>query len=168
MNILRLQNSKLIELLPLFESKCSSYRVRNVSQTTPKCHWLTPQNRVNTSDMKTPDLVYFPQVMRWVKTKIGFKVLQKAWDPEFSEGAFIYGSTRAICRITEAIGNEDKNNDLKHLVTPGLWKKLHRDIHANLSEIQKRIIVLQPEDIKLLIPIEVLAFTRLLTHRKVG
>lgn len=108
-----------------------------------------------TSNLRTPDLIYFPQVMRWVKTKIGFKVLKSTWDPEFSEGAFIYGSTRAICRITEAISTADKHDELKELVTPALRKKLHDEIQMKLSELQRKIIVLTPNDIKLLIPIEV-------------
>lgn len=43
---------------------------------------------------KTPDLIYVPQIMKWLKNKLKFKLLKKSWDPDFTEGAFIYGSTR--------------------------------------------------------------------------
>lgn len=105
--------------------------------------------------LKTPDLVYVPQVMRWIRTKIGFRLLKRNWDPEFSEGAFIYGSTQAICRITQIISKNDKDDELKKLVTPNLRRRLLLEMSVHLSDIQRKIISLQPKDIKLLIPLEV-------------
>lgn len=105
--------------------------------------------------LKTPDLVYFPQILRWIRTKIGFRILRSSWDPEFSEGAFIYGSTQAICRITEVISQNDADDTLKKLVTPTLRRRLLLEMTVHLSDLQRQIIYLKPDDIKLLIPLEV-------------
>lgn len=105
--------------------------------------------------LKTPDLIYVPQVLRWIRTKIGFRMLRKSWDPEFSEGAFIYGSTQAICRITDIISSNDEDDTLKKLVTPSLRRRLMLEMAIHLTELQRKIIRLEPDDIKLLIPLEV-------------
>lgn len=102
---------------------------------------------------RTPELIYVPHVMRWLKTKIKFKYLKKTWDPEFSEGAFIYGSTHAICRITEII-NENKFHELKNLITPSIKVKMYDQIRK-LSPNQRKMIKLKPSDIKLLVPLSV-------------
>lgn len=104
---------------------------------------------------RTPDLVYFPQILRWIRTKIGFRMLRKSWDPEFSEGAFIYGSTQAICRITDIISQNDADDTLKKLVTPTLRRRLLLEMTVHLTDLQRQIIALKPTDIKLLIPLEV-------------
>lgn len=109
-----------------------------------RCTWKTP---------KTPELIYVPHILRWLKTKIKFKYLQKTWDPEFSEGAFIYGSTHAICKITEII-HHNKVDELHGLVTMPVRLKLADDI-ARLSRMQRRIIKLRPHDIKILVPLSV-------------
>lgn len=107
---------------------------------------------------KTPDLIYMPQVIRWLKSKLRFKYLQKKWDPEFSEGAFIYGSTQAVCRITEIIrtGNLE---ELHNLMTVSARIKLMDDVSHRLTQSQKELILLRPEDIKILVPIKVV-FTK--------
>ena len=103
---------------------------------------------------KTPDLIYMPHVIRWIKSKLRFKYLKKIWDPEFSEGAFIYGSTRAVCRITEIISNGN-TEELEGLMTDSAKIKLQDDINYRLTPTQRKLIVLRPEDIKILVPISV-------------
>ncbi|XP_076268062.1 uncharacterized protein LOC143201101 [Rhynchophorus ferrugineus] len=102
---------------------------------------------------KTPDLIYVPRVLKWIKNKIKFKLLKRTWDTEFSEGAFIYGSTRAVCRITEIIHN-DKPQELENLLTFSAKMKLI-DYMGRLTKTQKEIILLTPEDIKILVPLNV-------------
>lgn len=99
----------------------------------------------------TPDLIYYPRVTRWLANKVRFKILRKLWDPDFSEGAFIYGSTRAICKITEII-HMNEQEALDDLVTMSVKIKLVDDMNTNLTKLQKSIIQLQPNDIKMLIP----------------
>lgn len=103
--------------------------------------WKTP---------KTPELIYVPHILKWLKTKLKFKYLQKSWDPEFSEGAFIYGSTTAICKITELI-HDNKLDELKDLIATSVYVKLLDDI-KRLTPMQRKIIKLKPDDIKILIP----------------
>jgi len=103
---------------------------------------------------KFPDLLYFPHIFRWLGNKMKFKYLQNTWDPEFSEGAFIYGSTRAICRITEII-NEDRPDQLKGLLTTMAEEKLKLDMEIKLSPLQKEVIKIDQDDIKLLVPMKV-------------
>lgn len=106
------------------------------------------------SSPKLPELFYFPHVTRWLKTKLRFKYLQKTWDPDFSEGAFIFGTTQALCRITEII-NANRLQDLKNLVKPSVERKLKEDVEVKLTSMQKEMIQLRPEDIKLLVPLQV-------------
>lgn len=106
-------------------------------------------------NLKTPELIYVPQIMRWIRTKIGFRLLKRTWDPDFSEGAFIYGSTQAICRISRIVADDDPEDELKKLVTPRLKRRLLLDIRIHLSDLQKQLLSLSPSDIKLLIPLEV-------------
>lgn len=107
------------------------------------------------NNLKTPELIYIPQILRWIRTKIGFVILRKTWDPDFSEGAFIYGSTQAICKISQILSKNDPENELKKLVTPRLQRRLLLDISVHLSKLQKQLLRLEPADIKLLIPLEV-------------
>ncbi|CAH1966856.1 unnamed protein product [Acanthoscelides obtectus] len=110
--------------------------------------------KYNTRLPKTPDLIYIPHVMRWLKTKFQFKYLQKKWDPDFTEGAFIYGSTKAVCRITEIIA-DDKPEQLDELLTTAARIKLELDMRTRLTKGQRAIIRLKPEDIKILVPMTV-------------
>lgn len=102
---------------------------------------------------QTPELIYVPHLLRWLKTKLKFKYLQKKWDPDFSEGAFIYGTTTAICRVTEII-NKGKPEELQNLLTESAKEKLIEDA-KRLTQLQKKIIKIQPEDIKILVPLSV-------------
>ncbi|XP_019755251.1 uncharacterized protein LOC109534121 isoform X2 [Dendroctonus ponderosae] len=103
---------------------------------------------------KTPDLIYVPQIIKWLKNKFKFKVLKNAWDPEFSEGAFIYGTTRAVCKITDII-SRDKPQELENLLTFSAKMKLIDYMSTRLSKVQKEIIKLKPDDIKILVPLHV-------------
>lgn len=103
---------------------------------------------------KTPDLIYFPHIIRWLNTKMRFKYLKHFWDPTFSEGAFIFGSTQAICRITEII-NKNKPEELDDLVSAPTKAKLMEDIKKKLTDKQRQIIRLVPDDIKILVPMSV-------------
>lgn len=114
----------------------------------------TRRKHGNPKSRQLPDLIYIPHVLRWLKTKLRFKYLQSTWDQEFSEGAFIYGSTHAICRITEII-HENKANELHNLVTISARQKLLFDMTRRLSKTQKKIIKLNPDDIKILVPLSV-------------
>lgn len=102
---------------------------------------------------KTPELIYVPHILRWLKTKLKFKYLQKKWDPDFSEGAFIYGTTTAICRITEIISNNTPE-EFGNLLTKPAKEKLIEDA-KRLSQLQRTIIRIKPEDIKILVPLSV-------------
>lgn len=102
---------------------------------------------------KTPELIYVPHILRWLKTKLKFKYLQKKWDPDFSEGAFIYGTTTAICKITEII-SKNKPDELNGLLTVTAKEKLVEDA-KRLTQLQKMIIRIKPEDIKILVPLSV-------------
>lgn len=115
--------------------------------------WRVPSR--NFSRMpKTPDLIYIPHVYRWLKTKIQFKYLQKMWDSDFTEGAFIYGSSKAVCRITEII-HENKPEDLEELLTPTAKIKLKEVMKNRLTKLQKNVIKINPEDIKILVPMKI-------------
>uniref|UniRef100_A0A1Y1N834 Tim44-like domain-containing protein n=1 Tax=Photinus pyralis TaxID=7054 RepID=A0A1Y1N834_PHOPY len=103
---------------------------------------------------KTPDLVYIPQVFRWLRTKAKFKYLQKTWDPEFSEGAFIFGSIQAICKISEIIHTEDLER-LNGLLTETARLKLVSVLNDKLTAVQKKVIKISPVDIKIMVPTEV-------------
>lgn len=94
-----------------------------------------------------------PQILRWLKTKLKFKYLQKKWDPNFSEGAFIYGTTTAVCRITEII-SRNKPEQLQNLLTEPAKEKLIEDV-KRLTPLQRKIIRTKPEDIKILVPLSV-------------
>lgn len=109
---------------------------------------------------KTPDLIYVPQFMRWMNTKMRFMYLKLAWDPEFSEGSFIYGSTRAICLITDII-HRDKPEELEGLLSPLARARLITRMNM-LTPLQRKIIKLHPVDIKIVVPIAV----RFLAHEK--
>ncbi|KAL3288294.1 hypothetical protein HHI36_002742 [Cryptolaemus montrouzieri] len=111
-------------------------------------------NHRRTQIPKTPDLIYFPHVMRWLKTKLRFKYLKRTWDPTFSEGAFIYGSTHAVCRITEIINN-NRMEELEGLLTAKAKIKLVEDISTKLTRTQREIIRISPRDIKILVPMSV-------------
>ncbi|CAG9762170.1 unnamed protein product [Ceutorhynchus assimilis] len=103
---------------------------------------------------KTPDLIYVPQVLRWIRNKWKFRALKKCWDPDFSEGAFIYGTTRAVCKITDII-NRGQPEELENLLTFSAKVKLVDYMKRRLSKVQKEIITLKPEDIKILVPLNV-------------
>lgn len=107
---------------------------------------------------KFPELLYFPKFFRWLGMKIRLKYLKRVWDPEFSEGAFIYGSTQAICRISEIV-HFDKPNELRSLLTDQAEKQLRADMLGKLTHIQRKVILLKPTDIKLLVPIKVQLIT---------
>lgn len=124
----------------------------NLQNNLPSYDFLT--RNLHTKLPKTPDLIYIPHVLRWLKTKFRFKMLQKTWDPEFTEGSFIYGTSRAICRITEII-HDNKPEQLKGLLTTSALIKLRDDISTKLSKMQKLIIRIKPEDIKILVPVKV-------------
>lgn len=134
------------------------FRNNNYSHVQIFKNSITSVRQIQTSNVnrspKTPDLIYVPHVLRWLKTKFRLKYLQRAWDPEFSEGAFIYGTTRAVCRITEII-HEDKPEKLDGLLTDSAKIKLEDDIASRLTKMQKQIIKLRPDDIKILVPIAV-------------
>ncbi|KAJ8946696.1 hypothetical protein NQ318_006953 [Aromia moschata] len=100
---------------------------------------------------KTPELIYIPHLTRWLKTKFQLRKLQKTWDPEFSEGVFIYGTTKAVCRITEII-HQNKPGELEGLLTTSAKIKLTDDMTNKLTKTQKKIIKIKPEDIKILVP----------------
>lgn len=102
---------------------------------------------------QTPELIYVPHILRWLKTKLKFKYLQKKWDPDFSEGAFIYGTTTAICRITEII-SKNKPEELHNLLTEPAREKLIEDV-KRLTPLQRKIIKIKPDDIKILVPLSV-------------
>lgn len=90
------------------------------------------------------------------------------WDPEFSEGAFIYGSSKAVCRITEII-HENKPEDLGDLLTPTARIKLKEIMKTKLTKLQKNIIKINPEDIKILVPMTIaLTNDKNEKHVKVG
>ncbi|KAK9872343.1 hypothetical protein WA026_017802 [Henosepilachna vigintioctopunctata] len=103
---------------------------------------------------KTPDLIYFPHLTRWLKTKLKFKYLKRVWDPTFSEGAFIYGSTQAVCRITEII-NSNKVSELDDLLTSPAKMKLVEDMTNKMTMTQREIIKISPRDVKILVPMSV-------------
>ncbi|XP_074037026.1 uncharacterized protein [Leptinotarsa decemlineata] len=120
-----------------------------------------PRNRVEnyprrayTRLPKTPDLIYIPHVIRWLKTKFQFKYLKRTWDPEFTEGAFIYGTSKAVCRITEII-HENDMAQLDGLLTDSAKMKLKQDLKTRITKAQRAIIKLKPEDIKILVPMNV-------------
>lgn len=115
--------------------------------------WL-PANRNLSKIPKTPDLIYIPHVYRWVKNKIKFKYLQTIWDPEFTEGAFIYGTSKAVCRVTEII-HENTLKDLDELLTQPARAKLKELVRNKLTKRQRSIIKINPEDIKILVPMVV-------------
>nr|CAH7719957.1 unnamed protein product [Callosobruchus chinensis] len=128
---------------------------RNTNNVKRQSKGLHPNFRkYNTKLPKTPDLIYIPHILRWLKTKFQFKYLQKKWDPEFTEGAFIYGSTKAVCRITEII-SENKPEELDDLLTTAARVKLKQDMRTRLTKAQRAIIRLKPEDIKILVPLTV-------------
>lgn len=114
---------------------------------------FTVRRRCSESAPKTPELVYVPHLLRWLKTKLKFKYLQRKWDPDFSEGAFIYGTTTAICRITEII-SKNRLEELDDLLTTSAKEKLVDDA-KRLTQLQRRIIRIKPEDIKILVPLSV-------------
>ncbi|KAL1512763.1 hypothetical protein ABEB36_002295 [Hypothenemus hampei] len=130
----------------------------NFHKTSPRCLFQFQQrfqhSKIHRNLPKTPDLIYVPQIMKWLKNKIKFKVLKNSWDPEFSEGAFIYGITRAVCRITEII-NQGKQEELENLMTFSAKIKLIDYMSTRLSKVQKEIILLKPDDIKILVPLHV-------------
>lgn len=129
----------------------SSFSTPN-NNSRPKLWGLPPRNFSKLP--KTPELIYIPHVYRWLKTKIQFKYLQKIWDPEFTEGAFIYGTSKAVCRITEII-HRNTPEDLDHLLTPSAKVKLKELMKNKLTKLQKNIIKINPEDIKILVPMTI-------------
>lgn len=133
-NLPKIQNPAVISSLVIFQRRCHHTARRKLP--------------------KTPDLIYVPQIMKWLKNKFKFKLLKSSWDPEFSEGAFIYGTTRAVCKITDII-NKDKPQDLENLLTFSAKIKLIDYMTTRLTKVQKEIITLKPEDIKILVPLHV-------------
>ncbi|XP_071054154.1 uncharacterized protein [Onthophagus taurus] len=125
----------------------------NVCLTSNFCQKFS-QNASGRGKPKLPDLLYVPHVFRWLSAKYRLKYLQKMWDPEFTEGGFIYGTTHAICKITDII-SRNKPDELDSLVENHVKEKLKQYMRIGLSEHQKRAIRLQPDDIKLLVPMKV-------------
>lgn len=124
-----------------------------LTTTSRHCTTLTAQYCSSKSVPKTPELIYVPHILRWLKTKLKFKYLQKKWDPDFSEGAFIYGTSTAICRITEIISNNNVE-ELDGLLTTNAKEKLIEDA-KRLTQFQRTIIRIRPDDIKILVPLSV-------------
>lgn len=116
---------------------------------------LKRYNHSESAKPKLPELLYFPHIFRWLNAKYRLKYLQKMWDPEFSEGAFIYGTTHAICKITDII-SRNKPDELKNFVDYRVEKKLSHEMRVILSDQQKQAMKLSPEDIKLLVPMKVI------------
>ena len=58
-----------------------------------------------------PSLIYRPNIMRWFQVKYQFHLLTRNWDPNCTEGSFIFGATQAICRVTEVLAAK-ANNDI--------------------------------------------------------
>lgn len=142
---------KIIKLLWNLNKNVVNIPVHTILPSTAEPLLLQSKRNASTwKAPKTPELIYVPHILKWLKTKLKFKYLQKTWDPDFSEGAFIYGSTTAICRITELI-HENKLNELKDLIASSVYLKLLDDINR-LTPVQKKIIRLKPQDIKILIP----------------
>ncbi|XP_018328642.1 uncharacterized protein LOC108739294 [Agrilus planipennis] len=112
-----------------------------------------PSKNYTDHPKKTPELIYIPRLLRWMKVKMKLRLLKK-WDPNFSEGAFIYGSLMALCRITEII-HEDDPKQLVGLLTEPARLKLTEDMTHKLSKLQKDIIQLKMSDIKILVPVSV-------------
>lgn len=111
------------------------------------------------NNLKLPELLYFPHIFRWLNAKYRLKYLQRMWDPDFTEGAFIYGTTHAICKITDII-SRNKPEELKNLVEVRVERKLVHEMRVILSEQQKKAIRLTPDDIKLLVPLKVIFDTK--------
>ncbi|XP_049817376.1 uncharacterized protein LOC126264277 [Aethina tumida] len=103
---------------------------------------------------KTPDLVFVPRLFNWIANKLKLKYLQKMWDKDFTEGAFIYGTSKAVCRITEII-HCNNPKELDGLVTDNAKLKMYTIIHTKLTPKQRDIIQLKTSDIKVLIPLSV-------------
>ncbi|CAH1107607.1 unnamed protein product [Psylliodes chrysocephalus] len=139
-------------------SRRLTYRTCNILNRTltnrPTAFTTQTMVRYYSKTPKTPDLIYIPHVFRWLKTKFQLKYLQKTWDPEFTEGAFIYGTSKAVCRITEIIHN-NQPEELEDLMTLSARQKLKEVMKTRLTKTQKAIIKLKPEDIKILVPITV-------------
>ncbi|CAH0550315.1 unnamed protein product [Brassicogethes aeneus] len=139
--------------------------IRNVNKTSTRSnHKLTNNSRKNGNKnvgipATTPELIYVPRVFRWMANKVRFKYLQKMWDQEFSEGAFIFGSTMAVCRITEIV-QSNEYMELDGLLTSSAKLKLIADLHTRFTQQQKSIMGLKPQDIKILVPVSV----KLLRH----
>lgn len=132
--------------LPLFKNKLEG----NGAITCLKRY-----NHNHSNNPKLPELLYFPHIFRWLNAKYRLKYLQKMWDPDFSEGGFIYGSTHAICKITDII-SRNKPDELKNIVDLRVERKLAHEMRVILSEQQKKAMRLTPEDIKLLVPLKVI------------
>lgn len=131
-----------------FSKKLLIVTYYHVNQCIPQ---FTNAIRLAHQTPKTPDLIYVPHVLRWLKTKIRLMYLKKVWDPEFSEGAFIYGTTQAVCKITDII-HKDSPEELRGLLTSTARIKLTDDMSHRITPLQKKIIKLTPDDIKILIP----------------
>lgn len=144
---LRLSNSPALETCHMLSSFTSPKK-----DSKPK-PWKI-NKRMLSKLPKTPDLIYIPHIYRWLKTKVQFKYLQKVWDPEFSEGAFIYGTSKAVCRITEII-QDNTLEELDELLTPPARTTLKNTMKTKLTKAQKSIIKIMPEDIKILVPMKI-------------
>lgn len=131
--------------------KTRSFATQN-NDFKPKLYRLPSRNFSKMP--KTPDLIYIPHIYRWLKTKLQFKYLQKIWDPDFTEGAFIYGSSKAVCKITEII-HENRAEELDELVTPTARLKVKELMKNKLTKLQKSVIKINPEDIKILVPMNI-------------
>lgn len=131
--------------------KLSNFKSPN-NESRPKPS--SPYNRNFSKMPKTPDLIYIPHVYRWLKTKVQFKYLQKVWDPEFTEGAFIYGTSKAVCKITEII-SANTPEDLDDILTSPARLKVKDLMKTKLTKLQKSIIKISPEDIKILVPMNI-------------
>lgn len=153
-----LKQSSLIRSGALLANCCRSPKQPAIASRPLHHRHSHPQQtnrpRETRNEPKLPELLYFPHVLRWLKTKLSFKYLQKTWDPEFSEGAFIFGSTHAVCKITDII-NRDALQELNSLVTPKVEEQIREELGYKLSTLQKEIIAIHPTDIKLLVPLSV-------------
>ncbi|KAF5291335.1 hypothetical protein FQA39_LY03486 [Lamprigera yunnana] len=148
---LRLYNVILKNVCNQINIQCVRYHVSFLSPLDTNT-WSARYLQTNQWDnQNTPDLIYIPQIIRWLRNKFKFKLLKRKWDPEFSEGAFIYGSIKAVCKISDVI-HDDKPEDLNGLLTEAGKKKLVRDMTTKLTHFQKTIIKISPKDIKILVP----------------
>lgn len=115
----------------------------------------TNNNNNSNTPPKLPELFYVPKITNWLKTKYRLRLLKKRYDPYFSEGAFIYGTQIALCRITEIISDR-QIDDLDELVTSNVKQYIVDYLmKRKMTPLQIDMIRTRPEDIKLMVPLNV-------------